>query len=156
MPAYLTHLAAFLPNQPVPNQRIESVLGMIGNAPSAVKDLILQRNGIKWRYYAIDPATGEPTHTNTELTAEAVRLLLSESGLQPGAIDLLACGTSSPDQSIPSHAAMVHGALAWLTVLALAVGMCFLSEVSWSQQTSPGTATCDTRFRRIGDSQRFS
>ncbi len=38
MPAYLTHLAAFLPNQPVPNQRIESVLGMIGNAPSAVKD----------------------------------------------------------------------------------------------------------------------
>jgi 3-oxoacyl-[acyl-carrier-protein] synthase III len=112
MPAYLTHLAAFLPNQPVPNQRIESVLGMIASAPSAVKDLILQRNGIKWRYYAIDPATGEPTHTNTELTAQAVRQLLSESGLQPGEIDLLACGTSSPDQSIPSHAAMVHGALA--------------------------------------------
>nr|QEO74382.1 3-oxoacyl-(acyl carrier protein) synthase III [uncultured bacterium] len=111
MPAYLTHLAAFLPHQPVPSQRIESVLGMIANAPSAVKDLILERNGIKWRYYAIDPATGRATHTNAELTAEAIRRLLDETGLPAESIDLLACGTSSPDQLAPSHAAMVHGVL---------------------------------------------
>src|SRR5881397_2262602 len=111
MAAYITHLAAFLPNQPVPNQRIESVLGMIGDAPSAVKDLILERNGIKWRYYAIDPATGKVTHTNAELTAEAIRRVLSETGLAPESIELLACGTSSPDQLTPSHAAMVHGVL---------------------------------------------
>jgi 3-oxoacyl-[acyl-carrier-protein] synthase III len=111
MPAYITHLAAFMPHQPVPNQRIESVLGMIGNAPSAVKDLILERNGIKWRYYAIDPATGRVTHSNAELTAEAVRKLLHETELPPESIELLACGTSSPDQLTPSHAAMVHGLL---------------------------------------------
>lgn len=111
MPAYITHLSAFMPHQAVPNQRIESVLGMIGNAPSAVKDLILERNGIKWRYYAIDPATGRVTHSNAELTAEAIRRLLSETKLPADAIELLACGTSSPDQLTPSHAAMVHGLL---------------------------------------------
>ena len=77
MPAYLTHLAAFLPNQPVPNQRIESVLGMIGNAPSAVKDLILQRNGIKWRYYAIDPTTGEPTRVRKRIGADGTKERIS-------------------------------------------------------------------------------
>lgn len=111
MPAFITQTAAFMPNAPVPNQKIEALLGQIGNAPSSVKDLILQRNGIKWRYYALDPATGKPTHTNAELTAEAIRKLMSDAKLPLDEIDVLACGTSSPDQFIPNHACMVHGLL---------------------------------------------
>jgi len=111
VPAYINGLGVCLPNKPVHNQQIESLLGMIGQAPSPVRDVILDRNGIKWRYYAIDPATGKPTHSNAELTVEAVRSLAAATGLALGDMDLLACGTSSPDQAIPSHAAMVHGLL---------------------------------------------
>ncbi len=111
MPAFINGLGVFLPNKPVHNQQIESVLGMVDQVPSPVREVILQRNGIKWRYYAIDPQTGKPTHSNAELTAEAIRVLASDTGLDVGQIDVLACGTSSPDQAIPSHAAMVHGLL---------------------------------------------
>jgi len=109
MTPYVTGLGAFLPNKPVHNAKIETVLGRIGGVPSALKDVILQRNGIKWRYYAVDPETGRATHSNAELTAAAVRALAETSGLDLTTVDLLACGTSSPDQVIPSHASMVHG-----------------------------------------------
>jgi len=111
VPAFINGFGACLPNKPVPNQQIESVLGMVGQVASPVRDVILDRNGIKWRYYAINPQSGKPTHTNAELTCEAIRSLAAASGLDVAEIDLLACGTSSPDQAIPSHAAMVHGLL---------------------------------------------
>jgi 3-oxoacyl-[acyl-carrier-protein] synthase III len=111
MAAFITGLGVCLPNQPVPNDSIESVLGRVADRPSRLKELVLARNGIRSRYYAIDPATGQPTHTNAQLTAEAVRRLAATCGRDLAEIDLLACGTSSPDQWIPSHAAMVQGEL---------------------------------------------
>lgn len=109
MPAYINGLGVCLPNKPVHNRKIESVLGMLDGAPSPVRDVILDRNGIKWRYYAVDPTTGQMTHNNAQLTVEAIRALAESARLDLGAVDLLACGTSSPDQVIPNHAAMVHG-----------------------------------------------
>jgi 3-oxoacyl-[acyl-carrier-protein] synthase-3 len=109
--AYISGLGVCLPNKPVPNQRIESVLGMVSQRPSIVKEMILGRNGIKWRYYGIDPATGRPTHSNAQLTADAIRHLAETSGMALDDMDLLACGTSSPDQVIPNHACMVMGEL---------------------------------------------
>ncbi|MBM4087805.1 MAG: StlD/DarB family beta-ketosynthase [Planctomycetes bacterium] len=109
MPAYINGVGVCLPNKPVHNEKIEAVLGMIGQSPSPLRDVVLERNGIKWRYYALDPVTGEPTHTNAELTAEAIRTLVDSAGVTLDEIGLLACGTSSPDQAIPSHACMVHG-----------------------------------------------
>lgn len=111
MSAYITRIASFLPNAAVPNQNIEAVLGTIGRGSETVKAAILERNGIKWRYYAIDPATGQATHTNTQLTVAAIEQLLDKAGMSKDAIEVLACGTSSADQFIPNHAAMVHGAL---------------------------------------------
>ena len=105
MSAYINSLAVAFPNQPVDNDQIEPLLGLIGGRPSKLRNLILGRNGIKTRYYAIDPKNGQQTHNNTQLTAEAVRKLVTS-----GSPDLLACGTSSPDQIIPNHAVMVHGA----------------------------------------------
>ena len=61
MPAYINGVGVCLPNKPVHNEKIEAVLGMIGQSPSPLRDVVLERNGIKWRYYAIDPATGEPS-----------------------------------------------------------------------------------------------
>jgi len=114
VPAFINGLGVCLPNKPVHNQQIESVLGMVDDVPSPVRDVILERNGIKWRYYAIDRETRRPTHSNAELTVEAIRALAASTGLDLRALDVLACGTSSPDQAIPSHAAMVHGLLAGL------------------------------------------
>jgi 3-oxoacyl-[acyl-carrier-protein] synthase III len=109
MPAYITGIGVCLPNEPVTNDRVEAVLGAINSQSSRVKDIILKRNRITSRYYAIDPATGRQTHTNAQLTAEAIHTLSQQVGFNLDAIDVLACGTSSPDQLIPSHASMVHG-----------------------------------------------
>src|SRR3546814_13849611 len=60
------------------------------------------------RYYAIG-ADGHPTHTNAELTMGAIDRLMEQSAVSESAIDVLSCGTSTPDQLLPSHASMVHG-----------------------------------------------
>lgn len=112
MEAYITDIAAFLPNDPVDNQNIEKVLGMVHQTPSRTRAIILRNNKIRERYYAIDPDSGTVTHTNAQLAAEAVRRLRPHAGFTPDQIECLACGTSSPDQLMPGHALMVHGELA--------------------------------------------
>jgi 3-oxoacyl-[acyl-carrier-protein] synthase-3 len=107
---YINRLAAFLPGEPVSNERMEQVLGLVGGRRSRARSVILRSNGIKSRHYAIDPETGQLRYNNAQLTAEAVRALAG-GGFDPSQIDLLACGTSTPDQLLPSHAAMVHGEL---------------------------------------------
>lgn len=109
-PVYIRQLAAFLPGEPIDNERMESLLGRIDDRPSRARRLVLRNNGIKQRHYALDPATGAPTHNNAQLTAEAIRML-AERGLDLNALDVLACGTSSPDQLMPNHGVMVHGEL---------------------------------------------
>jgi len=104
---YIVKVAAFLPNEPVDNNNIEKVLGQVGDRPSRAKRVILRSNKIKTRYYAIDPITRETTHTNVELTANAIKKL----GIDLDSVDLLACGTTMPDQIMPNHAIMVHGQL---------------------------------------------
>jgi 3-oxoacyl-[acyl-carrier-protein] synthase-3 len=112
MNAYITDIAAFLPNEPIDNQNIEKVLGMVHQTPSRTRAVILRNNKIKERHYAIDPDSGRITHSNAQLTAEAVRRLLPYNGFTPDQIECLACGTSSPDQIMPGHGLMVHGELA--------------------------------------------
>lgn len=107
--AYITRVASFLPNAPVANDEMESILGTVNGKPSRARRTVLRSNGIKQRYYAIDPATGLSTHTNAQLTAEAIRKL--EVPGEPFTMDCLVCGTSIPDQLLPSHAVMVHGEL---------------------------------------------
>lgn len=107
--AYITNVSKFLPNDPIHNDELEDYLGEIGGLRSKSKALILKYNGIQSRYYVLKKG-GEITHTNTELTAEAVRRLCNEK-FSIKDIQLLACGTASPDQLMPSHASMVHGEL---------------------------------------------
>ncbi|MCD6534841.1 MAG: beta-ketoacyl-ACP synthase III [Deltaproteobacteria bacterium] len=107
---YINNIAAFLPNQPVSNEVMESVLGQVGERPSRVRKMILRSNKITSRYYAIDPDSGAATHSNAELTAVAIRKL-GEQGCNIDDIELLACGTTLPDQLMPNHALMVHGEL---------------------------------------------
>ncbi len=127
---YITHIAAFLPNDPVVNEAMESVLGQVGERPSRARKLILRSNQIKSRYYAIDPRTGEATHSNAQLVAEAVRNL-EEQGCDINAIEVLACGTTLPDQLMPNHALMVQGELGLPPCEAVATaGICLSGVMS--------------------------
>jgi 3-oxoacyl-[acyl-carrier-protein] synthase III len=108
---YITDIATFLPNDPVGNDQMETVLGMAENLPSRTKAIVLRNNRIRQRYYAIDPTSGELTHTNAQLAAEAIRRLRPHSAFGLDEIECLCCGTSSPDQLMPGHGLMVHGEL---------------------------------------------
>ena len=105
---YLTRTSSFLPLEPVGNDEMESVLGMVGGKPSKARRLVLRNNGIQRRHYALDRNTGLPVMSNAHMAAEAVK------GLgETGKVDSLAAATSRPDQLMPGHGVMVHGELGW-------------------------------------------
>jgi 3-oxoacyl-[acyl-carrier-protein] synthase-3 len=108
--AYITRTSVSLPNQAVENDQVEAILGQVGERPSRARRVVQRNNGIRRRYYVIDPGTGLATHSNASLTAEAVRGLTDEHFALED-IAVLACGTSNPDQLMPNHAVMVHGEL---------------------------------------------
>lgn len=110
MPVYITNTSTFLPNEPVPNDDMELYLGYINDKPSKSKSIVLRNNGIKTRYYALTKG-GKPTHTNAQMTALAVKQLFKDNPEKITETELLSCGTSSPDQMMPSHGVMTHG---WL------------------------------------------
>lgn len=106
---YITRLSKFLPNDPVSNDQMEEYLGLVEGTPSKAKPIILRNNQIKTRYYALDKE-GKATHSNTDMTVEAIKGLLDDNFTSED-IEILACGTTSPDQLLPSHTSMVHGKL---------------------------------------------
>ncbi|HLP98926.1 MAG TPA: beta-ketoacyl-ACP synthase III [Sideroxyarcus sp.] len=117
---YLTRTASFLPLEPVGNDEMENVLGMVGGKPSKARRLVLRNNGIQHRHYALDRSTGLPVMSNAHMAAEAVKALG-----ETGKVDSLAAATSRPDQLMPGHGVMVHGELGWprMEVVSLA-GIC--------------------------------
>ncbi len=123
---YITRAASFLPNEVVENNEMEDYLGFINGKPSRAKAIVLRKNGIKKRYYALNK-NGESTHNNAEMCALAVKNLFDNQKDELAKIDLLCCGTSTPDQIIPSHAVMVHG---------------FLPETNNIEVVSPAGACC--------------
>ncbi len=108
--AYITHIARFLPNEPVSNDEMEQYLGYINGKPSRSKQIVLRNNGIKNRYYSFNKQ-GETTHSNADMAAAAIRNLFKDDPERLASVDLLSVGTSSPDQIMPSHGVMVHGKL---------------------------------------------
>jgi len=106
---YITRLSKYLPNKPIDNDQMEDKLGRIDGQDSKARRIVLRNNKITTRYYAIDE-DGNVTHNNAKLVSEAVELLC-DADFKKEDIELLSCGTSSPDQILPSHASMVHGFL---------------------------------------------
>ena len=107
---YINNTATFFPNNPVSNDEMEEYLGYINDTPSRSKAIVLRNNGIKRRFYALNKE-GKSTHTNAQMTAMAVQALFKNYATDIKSVELLSCGTSSPDQMMPSHGVMVHG---WL------------------------------------------
>ncbi|MFM2307101.1 MAG: 3-oxoacyl-[acyl-carrier-protein] synthase [Bacteroidota bacterium] len=107
---YINRAASFFPNGPVSNDEMESYLGLINGKPSKARAIVLRNNGIKRRFYALEKG-GKTTHTNAQMASLAIRELFKNNPEELKSVQLLACGTSSPDQVMPSHGVMVHG---WL------------------------------------------
>ena len=105
-PVYITRLSKFLPNEPVANEEMEGILGMVSERSSKAQAIVLRNNGIKTRYYAF--RDGKSTHTNAQLAAFAVQQLFDEK-LPIEKLQVLSAATATPDQLLPSHASMVHG-----------------------------------------------
>jgi 3-oxoacyl-[acyl-carrier-protein] synthase-3 len=108
--AYITRVSKFVPNEAVANEDMETYLGFINGKSSKSKAIVLRNNKIKSRYYAYTKE-GVPTHTNAEMASLAVKELFGQNPDEIKEVDLLSCGTSSPDQFMPSHGVMIHG---WL------------------------------------------
>ncbi|AHF15857.1 beta-ketoacyl-ACP synthase III [Niabella soli] len=110
---FINRTSHYFPNNPVSNDEMEEYLGYINGKPSKSRRIVLRNNAITNRYYALEKG-GKITHTNAQLTAEAVKELFKNDPEGIKHIDVLSCGTSSPDQMMPSHGCMVHG---WLPEL---------------------------------------
>jgi len=106
---YINKISKYLPNRPITNDEMEEKLGIINGKTSKGRRIVLRNNQIKTRYYAIDDS-GNITHNNAQLTKEAI-VGLYDDKFKAEDIEILSCGTGSPDQILPSHAAMVHGFL---------------------------------------------
>lgn len=118
---YINKITRFLPNDPVSNEEMERVLGVVGDKPSKARALTLKSNKIKTRYYALKD--GKSTHTNAQLAAEAIKKLFKD-GFNHEALELIACGTTGPDQLLPSHASMVHGLVGGECEIVTTTGAC--------------------------------
>ena len=129
--AYITKIAKFLPNEPIGNDEIEEYLGKIKGLRSKSKALVLRSNGIKHRYYALDKE-GNSTHTNLDLTVEAIKRLNGDC-FNINDTELITCGSGSPDQQMPSTSSMVHGELGIKPIDAMtASGSCNASMLGFN------------------------
>lgn len=106
---YITSVGKFLPGSPVSNDEIEDYIGKIGGKPSKTKRIILEKNQIKYRYYAMDKKQ-KSLYSNAEMAALAIRDALERNtNVTEREIGFLAAGTTRPDLLLPGFASMVHG-----------------------------------------------
>ncbi|MGG3308440.1 beta-ketoacyl-ACP synthase III [Paenibacillus lautus] len=105
---YITSVGKFLPGSPVSNDEMEEYLGKIGGKSSKTKRLILEKNQIRSRYYAMDKEQ-KSVYTNAEMASLAIRDALERNGnVTEQDIDFLATGTTRADLLLPGFASMVH------------------------------------------------
>lgn len=108
--AYLTGLGRYLPGEPVSNEEVATRLGGVDTRTGRIRRRIQQANGIQQRYYAMDEQ-GRTTELNEELAVKALTAALTDRGVSPSDLGMLACATTQGDLLVPGFASMVHGRL---------------------------------------------
>ena len=121
LPVYITSWGAHLPGEPVDNDHIEEVLGLVNGKTSSAKKRILRSNGIKTRHYALN-SDGQTTMLNEEIAVKAITQALERRGLPLADLEMLAVGTTQGDLAIPGFASMVHGRLGHVPMEILSAG----------------------------------
>ncbi len=164
-PVYINKASIFMPNDPVNNDDMESILGMVGERLSRAKKLILRSNGIKNRYYALDRHTRLPSHSNAQLAAEAIRKL-ADQNFDIKNIQTLSCATTIADQIMPGHGVMVHGELKELStcevITTAGVCLCGVTAIKYawlsvlSGQTQNAVACASETASFVMQAQNYS
>ena len=95
MPAAITCVAGFLPEDKLTNQDLEKMV-------DTSDEWIRTRTGIEERRILKDP-----NKATSDMGAEAVKSLCEKSGLDPMDIDLIICATVTPDMLFPSTANLI-------------------------------------------------
>jgi 3-oxoacyl-[acyl-carrier-protein] synthase-3 len=93
--AAITAVAGFLPDNIVTNADLEKII-------DTTDEWITSRTGIKERHLENDP-----TKATSDMGVEAVKLLCKKRGIDPEEIDLLICGTVTPDMVFPATANLI-------------------------------------------------
>ncbi len=93
--AAITAVAGFLPNNIVTNADLEKII-------DTTDEWITTRTGIKQRHLENDP-----NKATSDMGVEAVKLLCKKRGINPEEIDLLICGTVTPDMVFPATANLI-------------------------------------------------
>lgn len=107
---FITRVGAFLPGDAIDNEAMGAFVSELDQGHKVARRMTLRNSRIKQRYYALDPKDGSLNYSNAQMTAHAIRSLADER-FALSDIDLVACGSSTPDQLLPSHTSMVHGEL---------------------------------------------
>lgn len=108
--AYITGVGAYLPGDPVDNERLAARFRDGSMPGAALRSRTLAANGIRTRHYAVDDK-GSTLMLNEELATHAARRALADRGLDASAVRMLATGTTQGDVLVPGFASMVHGRL---------------------------------------------
>jgi 3-oxoacyl-[acyl-carrier-protein] synthase-3 len=93
--AAITAVAGFLPDNIVTNADLEKII-------DTTDEWITSRTGIKERHLENDP-----NKATSDMGVEAVKLLCKKRGISPEEIDLLICGTVTPDMVFPATANLI-------------------------------------------------
>lgn len=155
---YIVSSGAYLPGPPRSNDEIETVLGAVSPQLERYRAIVLRRNGIEWRHYAMQEG-GVLTHSNVQLAEQAAVNCLANSEFAFSDVDFLTFGTTMGDILIPAFAQCVQGILGPHGIKPIAVhptaGVC-LSGIHGVQAAYWAVATGDANLALCGGSERPS
>lgn len=114
-PVAITGTGSFLPGDPIPNSRLDEVLGTLDNAPPRVRKFLenigpvmLEKGGVDSRHFAIEPGTQRLTHTLASLAEPAARKALDAAGRKPSEVDLILMSCPTSDYSTPPTSTLLQ------------------------------------------------
>lgn len=115
LPVRIVGTGSYLPGPPIPNEKVEAVLGALDRAPRKTQSFVqnlgkrmLDRGGIQARHFAIDPETGDMTHDFSSMAEIAGRSAMDMASLEPQEIDLLLLSCPFCDQHCPPTSALLQ------------------------------------------------
>ncbi|MBN2560550.1 MAG: 3-oxoacyl-ACP synthase III family protein [Phycisphaerae bacterium] len=115
LPVSIVGTGGFLPGPPIPNERVEAILGPLDDAPPKVRSFVdnlgqkmLDRGGVRTRHFAVDPETGDMTHDFSSLAERAARKALEMAEMEPEEIDLLMISCPGYDQTTPPTSTLLQ------------------------------------------------
>lgn len=115
LPVRIAGTGGFLPGPPIPNDRLEAVLGPLDQAPPKVKSFVenlgqkmLDRGGVRARHFAVDPETRDMTYNFSSMAEKAARSALEMAEIEPPQLDLIIISCPSYDQSTPPTSALLQ------------------------------------------------